>query len=364
MTPRPGMNDSLRKLCIGVDAPITTAVAVLTHGGHQIALIVDAADRLLGIVTDYDIRQAILKNVELTTAVGTVMQRSPIVARVGASETEVAAIIRRHKVAQLPIVDADDRVVDIHFLQEYLQMGMPNDSFAVIMAGGLGSRLRPMTASTPKPLLQVGGRPILFILLDQILAEGFQQIYVTVNYKSETIEEAIAKEEKYLDRVVIVREEKALGTAGSLSLVPQTRTTPFCLLNADLLTNVSLRAMLRYHRQESNMITVATKLEKNVIPYGVVEQDGSRIVKMSEKPSFSYFINTGVYVIDPAVLAFIPQDTHIDMTDVVEHALSDGKRVGAFPVHEYWLDIGNHEQYARAQEDYPNHFPAWSGNAQ
>ncbi len=348
------MRDILPKITIGPALPIRDAIEILNRGGNQIVLIADpATQKLEGIVTDYDMRQAILRHLDLSRPISEIMHVDPIVGPAGLGEAGIRAILRARRVDQLPLVDEAGRVVDIIFDETFVNLGaLTAATIAVVMAGGLGVRLQPLTATTPKPLLQVGDQPILFSLIDQILFEGFGRVYVTVNYKSDMIVDAIGGKPEYRERVRFIAEKKPLGTAGSLSLLPERPEHPFIVLNADLLTNLSLKAMLRLHGRDRNAVTVAIKRETTVIPYGVAELEGSRITAIREKPNHSYFINTGVYVVEPDVLDVIPPDTVMDMPDVVARTIAKGGRVGSFPVHEYWLDIGNHEHYARAQEDY------------
>ncbi|MBF0307359.1 MAG: NTP transferase domain-containing protein, partial [Alphaproteobacteria bacterium] len=216
---------------------------------------------------------------------------------------------------------------------------------AVVMAGGFGTRLRPLTADAPKPLLCVAGRPVLFILLDQVLNEGFEKVYLTLHYRAEDIIAMVRSVPRYRDRVEFVVEREPLGTAGSLACLPQRPSEPFLLMNADLLTEVPLRHMLGHHEREGNAVTVATKLETYQIPFGVFDMDGSRIVAVREKPSYSMVVNTGIYVVGPSALDAIEPGAALDMTDLLTRLMNDGQRIGSFPVHEYWLDIGTHEQY-------------------
>jgi dTDP-glucose pyrophosphorylase len=348
------MRDILPKITIGPDLPIRDAVQTLNRGGYQIVLIADpATQRLLGIVTDYDVRQAILHHIDFERPISEIMHVDPIVGRATMDSAEVESVLKTRNIAQLPLLDETGRVTDIAFDDSFKNLNeLTAETIAVVMAGGLGARLRPLTSATPKPLLHVGDQPILFSLLDQILFEGFGRVYVTVNYKSDMIIDAISAQEEYRNRVRFVAEEKALGTAGALSLLPERPMHPFVVLNADLLTNLSFKALLRHHGLDKNAVTMAIKRETTVIPYGVAELEGSRIIAIREKPSHSYFINTGVYVVDPEILDLIPPDTFVDMPDVIARTVAKGRQVGSFPVHEYWLDIGNHEHYVRAREDH------------
>ncbi len=348
------MRDIIPKITIGPDLPIRDAVQILNCGGYQIALVADpSSGRLLGIVTDYDVRQAILRHIDFGGRIDRIMHTNPVVGRAGMSSAEILDILKGSNIAQLPLLDDAGRVVDIAFDETFKNLNaLTAETIAVVMAGGLGARLRPLTSTTPKPLLPVGDQPILFSLLDQILFEGFGRVYIAVNYKSDMIVDAISTRKEYRDRVHFITEKKPLGTAGALGLLPERPAHPFVVLNADLLTNLSFKALLRHHGLDKNSITMAIKRETTVIPYGVTELDGSRIVAIREKPNHSYFINTGVYVLTPEALDVIPPDAFMDMPDVVERMITKGYRVGSFPVHEYWLDIGNHEHYVRAQKDH------------
>lgn len=344
----------IESLKLPPDASVLAAIELLTQGAHKIVLITDGADMLLGIVTDYDIRKAILDHVAFERPVREVMNTSPVTLPAERGEAEILAHMEKSCCNQMPLLDPAGRVVDIRFIDEFLHFRSDRpDNIVVVMAGGLGTRLRPMTEQVPKPLLTVGGRPLLFILLDQILTEGFDRVFVSLNYKSEMIIKAIRDVPKYADRVDFLMEgDTMLGTAGSLSLLPERPESPFLVINGDLLTNVSLKDMLRFHGGEGNVVTMAVRHEHHKVAYGVVDLDGTQVTGLREKPVISYYFNTGIYVVEPSVLDRVPTDQAWNMTDMVEDALKLDQRVGAFPVHEFWIDIGTPDQYERAQTEY------------
>lgn len=343
--------DLLPSLIVPPETTIIDAVSQITHAARKILLVADGARHLLGVVTDYDVRRAILDHIDFASPVEVVMSRHPVAGKAGMSRTEILALIREKACAQVPLLDAEGRIVDIHFMDEYLN-GDSSPRMAVVMAGGQGKRLRPFTEHTPKPLLTVAGRPIIFILLDQLLSEGIERVYVSVNYKADMIKKAVMDVPRYRNHVAFLEETEELGTAGPLGLLPSRPDEPFLVVNADVLTSISMQEMLRYHAAEGNEITLATKRDVHSVPYGVVDLDGSQVTGLVEKPKYVYFVNTGVYVLNPSVLDLFQGGGSRDMPDVIAQALQTGKRVGSFPVHEYWLDIGNHEHYARAQEDF------------
>jgi len=340
----------VRELSIGPQEKLIKAIEQITRAQHKILLVTGADGRLLGVLTDYDIRQAILNRSALDVSIGDVIGHNPVVVQVGASDSDIVALIQSTRCLQIPVLDADGRPVDIRFKDEFVQLRERSEErVAVVMAGGLGTRLRPMTEHVPKPLLDVGGRPILFILLDQLISEGFNKIYVTLFYKSEMIADRIQDTARYRNYVDVLIENEPLGTGGSLSLLPSRPEEPFLLINADLLTDVPLRDMLEFHRRQHNVVTLALKRESFSVPYGVAEVKDGQIVALREKPEISLDVSTGVYIVAPSVLDRIRPGVRFDMPQLINELLADGQRVGSFPVHEFWLDVGTHRQYNEAQ---------------
>lgn len=345
------------ELAVRPDLPLMRAIEAITRGTRKIILVLAEDQKLLGIVTDYDIRKAILARMAFDTPISEFMKREPVTVRDDMSEDDVFAIMESGRCHQVPVLDKAGRAVGVRFIDEFLHRHeRVGENIAVVMAGGTGSRLRPITYETPKPLLVVGGKPILFILLDQILSEKFDRVFVSVNYKADAIISTIRDASRYRGKVDFLMEKEPLGTAGSLKLLPVRPTAPFAVINGDLLTNVSLAEMRNFHASEGNRVTVALKHETYTVPYGVAELDGSRILRLKEKPSYDHYVNTGVYIVDPEVIDRIPLGTKYDMTSVVEATIQSNARVGWYPVHEYWLDIGTPAQYERAQEEYHTRF--------
>jgi dTDP-glucose pyrophosphorylase len=340
----------IQQLAIGPRTTLIAAIEQITKAEQKILLIVADDGRLLGVLTDYDIRRAILGRAPLDQPVSDVVNYKPTVASAGVSDRDIVELIRRTRCMQIPILDADGRPVDVRFQSEFMHLHAGADErVAVVMAGGFGTRMRPMTEQVPKPLLEVGGRPILFILLDQIISEGFQRIYLTLFYKSEMMIERVRDIARYRDCVEFVIESEPLGTAGSLSLLPSQPGGPFLVINADVMIEVPLREMLQFHSREENTLTVALKRDKFEVPYGVAEVRGGRIVSLREKPEIVMDINTGVYIASPAALDHVRGGVRLDMPELVNQLLAAGERVGSFPVHEFWLDVGTQAQYDRAK---------------
>jgi len=344
----------IREITSSPDTSIRAAIEQLSRTERRILLICDAAGTLLGTITDYDIRRSILSGLALDSPVGEVMATEPIVLSASLSKANIDAFMRRSRVHYVPILDAQRHVVDVCFLQDLVDAEVPEERVALVMAGGFGRRLMPYTEELPKPMLTVGGRPMLFIILDQIIAEGFTHIYVSVFYKSDVIVQAISQVERYREIVTLLHEREPLGTAGALALLPQRPTGPLLVINGDLVTQVPLQEMRRYHDREGNAVTIATKLEHYIVPYGVIEADNARVLGIREKPKLEFTVSIGAYMLEPEILEDLARGDRIDMPDLIDRALHVGKAVGCFPVHEYWVDVGTPEQYMRANADARN----------
>jgi len=356
MSNQPTLSKHIRSILVTPDTPIFDAVEVLNNAHLRIILISNEEQNLLGVVTDSNVRRAVLRKVDFSSPVSEIMVTSPIIMKIGSSDEEIRDLMERTQIYEIPIVDDDNKIVDLKLLADVTPHHKAAEHVAVVMVGGLGTRLAPLTDTTPKPLIEVGGQPILFTLMDQLLAAGIKRVWLTLNYKGEMIREAIMAVPAYADVVGFIEEKEKMGTAGALTLLPERPTNPFLVLNGDLLTKVALKEMLRFHSFERNMITVALKKEHFIIPYGCARVEGTRILEMQEKPSHTAFINTGVYVVDPLMLDNIPKGKLYDMPDVIENTLEMGLRVGSFPVHEYWLDIGAPSQLEKAQSDFDRYF--------
>jgi dTDP-glucose pyrophosphorylase len=343
------MNIILEKICIRPDVSIRNAVGTLNDGHARIVLVTDAENRLQGVLADSDVRRAILKGISFDLPVSEIMTRKPVVARLGMEDSNVSELMKNSKCYEIPIVDADHRVVALKTIDAFVVT--PRRSEVIIMAGGMGTRLAPLTDVTPKPLLHINGTPLLFQLLDRLLQAGFRKITLAVNYKAELFRQAIGERPEYRDYVQFVQETKRMGTCGALSLLSHTPDAPFFVMNADLMTKVDFASMLQFHELERNHMTVAVREEKHQVPFGVVKLDNTRISEIEEKPVYNYFVNAGIYVINPSVLKLIPNDTYFDMPELINALLADSKPVGSFPVLEYWIDIGTRSQLEQARRD-------------
>lgn len=346
-----------RKTLIRPDATLHDALAAIEDGATGIALVVDAENRLLGTVTDGDVRRAILRGVPLDGSVQLLLLRpkgspysTPVVAPTETPDDELVALMHIRAVGQIPLVDPRNRVVGLVTLAELTRrrdLGIP----AVVMVGGLGTRLSPLTDNTPKSLLPVGQKPILEHIIEGLCRHGIYDIWMATHHRSEQIRNHLGDGQQWGVRIQYIHEVTPLGTAGALSLLPEPFHTPFLLMNGDLLTRLNYRSLLRFHQDIDADMTVCIKEFDIQVPYGVVEVENGLVWSLREKPANRFLINAGIYILSPHLLDRIPQGQQFNITDLVHSLTADGRRVAAYPIREYWLDIGQMPDYEKAQLD-------------
>lgn len=342
---------SWKNALVGPQASLQEAIAALDRGGLQIAVIVDAQQRILGTLTDGDVRRALLRQQGLQTAVSEVMFPRPQVAPLDSSPETLRHLMERRQLLQIPLVDAEGRLAGIETLQGLLQ-GHRKNNAVFLMAGGFGKRLHPLTEHRPKPLLNVGDKPILEIIIENFVSEGFYRFFISTHYRSEMIRERIGDGSRWGIEVEYIHEDEPLGTGGALSLLnADCIQEPLFLMNGDLLTKLNFSRLLSFHESNDAVATMCVREHEHCVPYGVIESDGLRITSMVEKPSYRYFINAGIYVLSPAILTSLARGHKVDMPTLLEQQLARGLTVNMFPVQDYWLDIGRLEDFQRAQSE-------------
>lgn len=342
--------------CVGSSANVREAIARMDKTRVGIVLVVDEKMRLLGTLTDGDVRRAMLANMDLGQPVTVLLERkagsryaSPITAPVGSNRRLYLSLLKQHSILHLPLVDAENRVAGLVTLDEFVPNGeLPLQ--AMIMAGGKGKRLRPLTDSVPKPMLRVGGQPLMEIILEQLRAVGIRRVNVATHHNSDKITEHFGDGKEFGVELNYVTEDLPLGTAGALGLIKEPEET-LLVINGDILSQIDFRAMLSFHREHAGDLTVAVRQYDIKIPFGVMECEGAEVRKLTEKPLLNFFVNAGIYLLEPVVYRYIPNGEQFDMTDLIQRLLEAGKRVVSFPVREYWLDIGLPENYEKAQKE-------------
>lgn len=326
-------------------------VKVIDRGAGRIALVVDENTRLLGTVTDGDFRRALLHGMSMDTSVEKCMHRNFRFLPATASEKEALALMRREVIHQIPALNEKGQVVRLFFLEDLIRpKELPNP--VVIMAGGKGERLKHLTRECPKPMLQVGDKPILEIILEQCIEAGFQQFYFSVNYLKDQIKDYFGDGSRWRANIEYVEEDKPLGTAGALSLLPTSPEHPFLMLNGDILTTVNYAHLIRFHAENEAAATLCVREHTTQIPYGVVRMNDLSIHTMEEKPVLSHYVNAGIYLLEPDLLKLVPSNQFFEMPQLIKKVIESQHRVSAFPIYEYWMDIGLPETLNRAHEEW------------
>ena len=332
-------------------ASIRDAIRCLDEVALQIAIIVDSNGSMVGTITDGDIRRALLRGDSLDVSVDQIMCREFRALPENATDEEAIKIMRNETLRQIPALDDQGKVVRL-FLLEELVRPMRYTNPVVIMAGGEGKRLHPLTQDCPKPMLRVGGKPLLEIILEQCINAGFQNFYFSINYLKSQIQDYFGDGSHWNVNIDYLEEERPLGTGGALSLLRETPIEPFLLINGDLLTRVDYTGLLRFHDEQKAAATICVREHTTKIPYGVVRMDDANVLGLEEKPLLSHYVNAGIYLLDPLLLDLVPQNQFFDMPQLLEKAILQEHRVSAFPIHEYWLDVGEPDTFKRAHHEW------------
>ncbi len=341
-------------ITIKSDEPLIAAVRAIECSRRRTAVVVDAEHRLLGTLTDGDIRRCLLGGGSLETPVSQAMNVSPLVAEEGAPAGYLLDLMRKRNVLALPVVDGDGRFKRlVHLIDlehpNHVTPVMAEFDFAVIMAGGEGTRLRPLTATIPKPMVDIGGAPLLERQIESLAKAGLRRIYVSVNYLSHVIEEHFGDGADFGIETRYLREQEKLGTAGALSLLPEKPSRPIVVMNGDILTTSDFGSLYAFHKAHGAQVTVAAVDYRVSIPYGVINTEGAYATSLVEKPSQRFLCNAGIYAVSPQALDLLKGVGYLNMTDIIEACLTRGMPVAVFPVHEYWSDIGTPDDLEKAR---------------
>ena len=346
-------NQIWAKALLPLGSSIQEAILNLDQSGLQIVLIISADGRLCGTVTDGDVRRALLRGLSLQARVDDIMFRIPMVAPPEVGREMVLQLMRANKIHQLPVVDAEHRVVGLHVWDDIIAPSR-RDNMMVIMAGGLGKRLRPFTEDCPKPMLPVAGKPMLEHIIDRARAEGFSRFILSVHYLGHMVEEYFGNGDRWQISIDYLRENSPLGTAGAISLLEPRPDRPFLVTNGDVLTDISYADMLDFHRHQGALATMAVRQHEWQHPFGVVHTEGINIVGFEEKPIHRTHVNAGIYVLDPEALNVLTKGEHCDMPTLFERLQNQGRSTIAYPMHEPWLDVGRPDDLERAQQTIKN----------
>ena len=339
---------------INQNASIKEALEVIDKGAIKVAVVLSDDGLLLGMLNDGDIRRALLKGMSLGDSIAGIINKHPVVANINDTKERILELANEKKLHQIPII-SNGKLIGIQDIREFLApKNKPNK--VILMVGGLGTRLRPLTNDVPKPMLDVGNKPILHTIVENFAKYGYTDIIMCVNYKSEIIKEYSGNGDKFGVKIEYVLENQRMGTAGALSLLQKRPKDDFFVMNGDLLTNVNFEYLHEYHKDSNACASICVRKYEMQVPYGVVNVRANKVTSIEEKPTQSFFVSAGIYMFSPIVLDFIPKGVFYDMPTLFSELLKHDFPIHPFPIREYWLDIGKMDEYRRANDEYEGVF--------
>ena len=345
---------NIQNIKISRTSKINEALKKIAGGGIKIALVVDREDKLLGTLTDGDIRRGLLKGMDLNSSIESIFFKKPTTAKVSDTKEEISKLAISMEIDQIPIVDEKGKIQGIYLLHEFLKPKKKTNK-VVLMAGGMGTRLMPLTADTPKPMLKVGNKPLLHTIVNKFEECGYTNFIMCLNYKHKLIQDYFGDGTKFGVKIEYTIEEERMGTAGALSLLTSKLNEPFFVMNADLLTNLDFEKMLDFHIKNKSKATMCVREYNAEVPYGEVKLQNEKLISIVEKPVHKFFVNAGIYILDPECIDLIPKRFY-DMTSLFKKMLLNNKKTISFPLGEYWLDVGRSKDYEKAKSEYKSIF--------
>ena len=348
------MNNFL-DICIASGVSIEDTMKIIEYGNVKIALVVNKDNQLLGTISDGDIRRGLLKGSSINDSINNIYNTNPVTVRAGSNKDVLKDLCSKCAINQIPILDQEDRIVDL-FILDYVYKKREYKNQVVLMVGGLGTRLRPLTENIPKPMLKVGDRPILQTIVEGFVKSGFYNITMCLGYKSGVIQSFFEDGSMFGANIDYIVEEKRMGTAGALTLLGKKLVNPFFIMNGDLLTNIDFEKMLDFHVEHNSKATMCVREYDIEVPYGVVNVANESIISITEKPIHSFFVNAGIYLLEPDCIDLIPDNEFYDMPLLFEELIATKEKIVSFPLQEYWLDIGRMADYERANFEYSKNF--------
>ncbi len=344
------MSSNWKEISLTPDRSIREVLKIIDKQASRIALIVDSSYRLLGTVTDGDIRRGLLNNISMDSSVENIMNVNPVTCKPDTARTTINKLMADHKILSMPLVD-DGIVKGLRNLHDSNAIST-HENPVFLMAGGFGTRLKPLTDSCPKPMLKVGDKPMLEITLNEFVNYGFKNFYISTHYMPDTIMDHFGDGSKWGVNITYVYEDSPLGTGGALGLLPEDiNTLPLIMMNGDILTNINFEKLLDFHISSKADATMCVREYEYQVPYGVIYGEGNKILRMEEKPVQRFYVNAGIYVLSNEVIKNVKKSHRIDMPTLLEDKISEGNNIIMFPIHEYWLDIGRMDDFKKAQID-------------
>ena len=345
---------SCKECIVHEPCDIKKVITAIQKGGLRIALILDNSNKLIGTISDGDIRRGLLNGLTINSPSSKIIIRDCFTAKRNTSRKEILKIMRENAISQIPIISEENDFIGLEISDQLLPKSsnffIPN--YALLMAGGRGSRLRPITDDCPKPLLPINGKPILEIILEQCIDSGIRNFYISVHFLAEKIINYFGDGSKWNVKIKYLREDLPLGTAGSLKLIQDDLKHSLILINGDVLTKTNFQNVLNYHSKNNAEITICAREQILSSPYGVIEVEGISFKSMIEKPNFRQLVNAGIYVLNPSVISYVLEKEYLDMPELIMLTKERKKNIIVYPVHEYWLDIGKPEALDKAHYDW------------
>lgn len=343
---------NLKNYCAGGNSNLRQIAELLNQSKVKTIFITSTNNRLIGSVTDGDLRRAIINGISLDHSISKVMNTEPKSVLRGQDEIRTASdLMKKFNLSIIPVVNKNDSVVDIINMTEHYYRKRLNYP-VIIMAGGFGSRLMPLTKDTPKPMLNVGGKPILERIIDEFIDQGFHDFYISVHYLSEKIKDYFKDGQGKSIKITYIEENEPMGTGGCLSLLPKPLSAlPYIIVNGDILSTIDFQSLINFHEENTSLATMVIRHLNVKVPFGVIESQGSKLKSIKEKPSLDVMINAGIYVINKEVLKTV-NEKYIDMTDIFSSLLDKRKSVHCYPLVESWTDIGHPDDLNSAQSQF------------
>jgi dTDP-glucose pyrophosphorylase len=344
------MQTNWQELVIGPNISIRDSLKIIDKGALRVALVTDKDGILLGTLSDGDIRRALIQGSSLDEPISKIMNHHAKSVNIFYDENEIQNIMNKYDLLVIPVLDANGHLVDLITHNDYKNSSQ-KENWVLLMAGGYGTRLRPLTDNCPKPMLKVGSKPLLEIILENFIASGFYKFYISLNYMADKIKAYFGDGSRWNITIIYIDESQPLGTAGCLSILPDLENKPLLIMNGDILTKVNFDQLLHFHERNDSDLTACVREYDFKVPYGVVETLDQKVLAIKEKPVHYFFVNAGIYAISPSVIDYLTKNKKLDMNELIENLIKAKCNVSAFPIHEYWLDIGHPEDFVRAQED-------------
>ncbi|MFQ6343020.1 nucleotidyltransferase family protein [Campylobacter sp. VTCC 70190] len=338
----------INKLKLTPSSSIEEALKIVGKERVRLGIIVDEKDKFLGVISDSNIRKALINGKSLKDNIKEIYTKNPITIKENTSKNELLKLSAKTDIYDFPVLDEQGVILSIKSISSLYKA---QANFIIIMAGGLGSRLKELTKNTPKPMLKVGKKPILESIVQRLKAQNFENFIFCVNYKKQIIEEYFKKGEKLGVKIAYIKERKKLGTAGALSLIKQDFEESFIVMNADILTELDFNALLKAHKKSKALMSVCVREFEQQIPYGVITQKQGFIQSIEEKPKQKFLVSAGIYVLEREILNLVPKNEYLDMPELIKLAMQKG-RVNTYIINDYWIDIGRMEEFLKANEDF------------